>query len=171
MRKSKDFLSVDAPNSDVEIELLRCTASIVSAYVSKNTVALADIPSVIGSVRAHLTGENFSAESKSLKTDAGNEPSKKRGRPAAGSKEVPAVSINTSIKPGHIVCLEDGKKFKTLKRHLTSEHGLTPQQYKDRWGLPSDYPMVAPQYASRRSELAKVIGLGKGRSKSKGPKN
>jgi len=121
------------------------TANIVSAYVSNNTVAASDIPSLINQVHAALlrvtTGQG----------DASSVPLK------------PAVPIKRSITPEHIVCLEDGKKFKSLKRHLRTQYNLTPEQYREKWGLAADYPMVAPNYAAARSELAKQMGLGQQR--------
>jgi len=121
------------------------TANIVSAYVSNNTVAASDIPGLINQVHAALlrvtTGQG----------DASSVPLK------------PAVPIKRSITPEHIVCLEDGKKFKSLKRHLRTQYNLTPEQYREKWGLAADYPMVAPNYAAARSELAKQMGLGQQR--------
>jgi predicted transcriptional regulator len=124
---------------------IELTADIVSAYVSNNAVTANDIPGLIGQVHAALlrvsSGQN----------DAQPEPLK------------PAVSVKKSITPDHIVCLEDGKKFKSLKRHLRTQYNLTPEQYRDKWGLPPDYPMVAPNYAAARSQLAKQMGLGQQR--------
>jgi len=121
------------------------TAEIVSAYVSNNTVASADIPSLINQIHNALlrvsTGE----------TQSSSEPLK------------PAVPVKKSINPDFIVCLEDGKKFKSLKRHLRTQYGMTPEQYRDKWSLPADYPMVAPNYAAARSQLAKQMGLGQQR--------
>ena len=122
-------------------ELLKLTAEIVSAHVSNNTLSSAELPQLISQVHASLsdTGRTISTEE----------------RPA------PAVPIKKSVLPDHIICLEDGKKLKMLKRHLKTSYDLTPEQYRERWGLPTDYPMVAPNYAKRRSALAKEIGLGK----------
>lgn len=127
-------------------ELLKLTAEIVAAHVSNNTLPSAELPQLIAQVHASLsdTGKTTGAEE----------------RPA------PAVSVKKSVMPDYIVCLEDGKKLKMLKRHLKTSYDLTPEQYRERWGLPADYPMVAPNYAKRRSALAKEIGLGKrGRSR------
>ena len=126
-------------------ELLKLTAEIVAAHVSNNTLPAAELPQLISQVHNSLsdTGKAASAEE----------------RPA------PAVSVKKSVMPDYIVCLEDGKKLKMLKRHLKTSYDLTPEQYRERWSLPADYPMVAPNYAKRRSALAKEIGLGKrGRS-------
>jgi len=128
--------------SDNYIEL---TADIVSAYVSNNSVQAGDIPSLINQVHSALmrvsTGQS----------DAPTEPLK------------PAVPVKKSITPEYIVCLEDGKKFKSLKRHLRTQYNMTPEQYRDKWNLPTDYPMVAPNYAAARSQLAKQMGLGQQR--------
>jgi predicted transcriptional regulator len=122
-------------------EILSLTAKIVAAHVSKNTVPVEDLPSLIKSVHASLLGLY---------------------RPAAAAPErpQPAVPLKRSVTPDHIVCLEDGKKLKMLKRHLKTAYNLTPEQYRERWGLAADYPMVAPNYAKQRSRLAKEIGLG-----------
>ena len=122
-------------------DLLALTSNIVSAYVSHNTLPAADIPAVIEQVFRTLstvTGEV------SVMTD----------RPQ------PAVPIKRSITPDYLICLEDGKKLKMLKRHLKTAYNMTPEEYRERWGLPADYPMVAPNYAEKRSKLAKDIGLG-----------
>jgi predicted transcriptional regulator len=132
----------DIHNSANFIEL---TASIVSAYVSNNSVAAADIPALINQVHAALSGVSGKAG------EAPAEPLK------------PAVSVKKSITPEHIVCLEDGKKFKSLKRHLRTQYNMTPEQYREKWGLGPDYPMVAPNYAAARSQLAKEMGLGQQR--------
>ena len=124
---------------------IELTAEIVSAYVSNNTVPAADIPNLISQVHAALT--RVSAKS----GDTPAEPLK------------PAVSVKKSITPEHIVCLEDGKKFKSLKRHLRTQYNMTPEQYREKWGLGADYPMVAPNYAAARSQLAKQMGLGQQR--------
>ena len=132
----------DTPANGNFIEL---TAEIVSAYVSNNTVPAADIPGLINQVHAAL--------------------SRVSGKPAEGSAEPlrPAVSVKKSITPEYIVCLEDGKKFKSLKRHLRTQYNMTPEQYREKWGLNTDYPMVAPNYAAARSQLAKQMGLGQQR--------
>jgi predicted transcriptional regulator len=124
---------------------IELTAKIVSAYVSNNTVPAADIPNLINQVHAALT--RVSAKS----GDTAAEPLK------------PAVSVKKSITPEYIVCLEDGKKFKSLKRHLRTQYNMTPEQYREKWGLGADYPMVAPNYAAARSQLAKQMGLGQQR--------
>jgi len=124
---------------------IELTAEIVSAYVSNNTVPAAEISSLINQVHAALTRVS--------------------GKPAEGASEPlkPAISVKKSITPEYIVCLEDGKKFKSLKRHLRTQYNMTPEQYRDKWGLNADYPMVAPNYAAARSELAKQMGLGQQR--------
>ena len=132
----------DTPANGNFIEL---TAEIVSAYVSNNTVPAGDIPALINQVHAALS--RVSAKS----GDAPAEPLK------------PAVSLKKSITPEHIVCLEDGKKFKSLKRHLRTQYNMTPEQNREKWGLSADYPMVAPNYAAARSQLAKQMGLGQQR--------
>ncbi|HYB58321.1 MAG TPA: MucR family transcriptional regulator [Alphaproteobacteria bacterium] len=122
-------------------EILSFTAIIVAAHVSKNIVPVAELPNLIKSVHASL----FDLE-----------------KPAAAPAErpPPAVPIKKSVTPDHLICLEDGKKLKMLKRHLKTAYNLTPEQYRERWGLGPDYPMVAPNYAKQRSRLAKEIGLG-----------
>lgn len=122
-------------------EILGLTTQIVSAYLSNNTVSASEIPGVIDQVFKTLS--HVHAET-SLVTD----------RPQ------PAVPIKRSVMPDHIVCLEDGKKLKMLKRHLKTAYSMSPEEYRERWGLPADYPMVAPNYAEQRSRLAKDIGLG-----------
>ncbi len=129
-------MSDDAGTTDV----LALTAQIVSAHVSKNNVAPDALPALIQDVYRTLS-------------TVGREP-------AQADKPTPAVPVKKSIFPDHIICLEDGKKLKMLKRHLKTSFNLTPDQYRERWGLPADYPMVAPDYASHRSSLAKKIGLG-----------
>jgi len=127
-----------------EDALLRMTAEVVSAYVSNNTLATGQLADVIQAVYNSLRG----LEGQMSEPNA--EPPK------------PAVPIRKSITPGYLVCLEDGKKLKMLKRHLRSTYNLTPDEYRAKWGLPPDYPMVAPNYAAQRSEFAKKIGLGRG---------
>ena len=117
------------------------TTDIVSAYVSHNELPGSQIPDVIRSVYATLNGQSAGGST-----------------PQTPLK--PAVSIRRSVAPDYIICLEDGKKLKMLKRHLKTSYGLTPDEYRERWGLPMDYPMVAPNYAAQRSALAKKIGLG-----------
>ena len=124
-------------------DVLALTARIVAAHVSHNTVETDALSSLIHSVYAALSGMGQDAPA-----------------PVLADKPQPAVPIKKSVFADHIVCLEDGKKLKMLKRHLQTAFDLTPEQYRERWGLPSDYPMVAPNYASHRSSLAKKIGLG-----------
>ena len=127
-----------------EDDLLRMTAEVVSAYVSNNTLATGQLADVIQAVYNSLRGlEGQVAE-------APSEPLK------------PAVPVRKSVTPEYLVCLEDGKKLKMLKRHLRSTYNLTPDEYRTKWGLAPDYPMVAPKYAQQRSEFAKKIGLGRG---------
>jgi predicted transcriptional regulator len=121
-------------------ELLALTANIVAAHVGSNTVNVADLPQLIGEVYRTLA---------TLGTHG-----------AIPERPEPAVAVKKSITPDYIVCLEDGKKLKMLKRHLKTAYDLTPEQYRERWNLPADYPMVAPNYAKHRSTLAKKIGLG-----------
>ncbi|MDR3515454.1 MAG: MucR family transcriptional regulator [Azospirillaceae bacterium] len=122
---------------------MRMTTTIVSAYVSKNVLPPQQIPDVINRVFSSLTGLS------SATVDVPAEPSK------------PAVPIRRSVTPEYIICLEDGKKLKMLKRHLRASYNLTPDEYREKWGLPADYPMVAPSYAAQRSDFAKKIGLGR----------
>ena len=122
-------------------ELLSLTADIVSSHVSNNSVAVSDLPNLINNVYSTLV--RLGGEKK-----------------APEVKQEPAVSIRASIKPDYIVCLEDGKKLKMLKRHLMTHYGMTPDDYRAKWGLAADYPMVAPNYAAQRRTLAKKIGLG-----------
>ena len=129
------------PESMKSHELLSLTTDIVSAHVANNTVSLADLPELIHSV--YRTLANISPA---------------MAEPA--NRPVPAVPVRKSVMPDHLVCLEDGKRLKMLKRHLKTAYNLTPEQYRERWSLPSDYPMVAPNYAKQRSRLAKEIGLG-----------
>ena len=127
-------------------EILRMTAQIVSAYVSHNELPGGQIPEVIRSVYVTLDSQ------RSAEAAAAQEPPK------------PAVSIRKSVTPDYIVCLEDGKKLKMLKRHLRTTYGMTPEEYRAKWGLSPDYPMVAPNYAAQRSAFAKKIGLGRKRA-------
>jgi len=124
--------------------LVTLTADIVAAHVSNNSVAVSDLPVLIQNVYGALSGLQ------------------KEAAPALPKQE-PAVSIRSSIKPDYIVCLEDGKKLKMLKRHLMTHYQMTPDDYRAKWGLPADYPMVAPNYAEQRRTLAKKIGLGTSR--------
>jgi len=121
-------------------ELLELTTEIVSAHAGNNTVAVSDLPQLIQDVYKTLSNLGSHAQ--------------------AADRPRPAVAIKKSVLPDYIVCLEDGKKLKMLKRHLMTAYGLTPEDYRERWGLAPDYPMVAPSYATHRSNLAKKIGLG-----------
>ena len=133
-----------------KIELIDMTADIVAAYVGNNTVGASDLPNLIQQVHSALT--DVTAEG--------------AGRPQEPLK--PAVSIKKSITPDYLICLEDGKQFKSLKRHLRTHYDLSPEEYREKWGLPKDYPMVAPKYAEARSRLAKQMGLGqKGRKRKR----
>jgi predicted transcriptional regulator len=128
---------------------LELAAEIVSAFVANNSLPAADLPALIGNVHQALnTLANGSAQ------------------PAVEERKEPAVPIKKSVQPDFIVCLEDGKKFKSLKRHLRTVYDLTPDQYRAKWGLPATYPMVAPNYAAARSQLAKSMGLGQQRRRS-----
>ena len=127
----------NTPNS---IEL---AADIVSAFVSNNSVPATELPALIGSVHAAL-----------------NQVASGSTQQPAEEPKAPAVPIKKSVQPDYLVCLEDGRRFKSLKRHLRTVYDLTPDQYRAKWGLPADYPMVAPNYAAARSELAKQLGLG-----------
>lgn len=126
-------------------ELLGLTTDIVAAHIGNQQVANEEIPALIQSVYQTLAGLNQSAQELAIQAD----------RPQ------PAVPIKKSVTPDYIVCLEDGKKLKMLKRHLSTAYDMSPEEYRERWGLPADYPMVAPNYAKQRSKLAKEIGLGK----------
>jgi len=129
------------PHNDV----LQMTTQVVAAYVGNNTVGEAQIPEVIRSVYASLAGLNGHTEA------------------VAQAKHKPAVPIKKSVTPEYLICLEDGKKLKMLKRHLRTAYSLSPEDYRAKWGLGPDYPMVAPNYAKQRSAFAKKIGLGKRR--------
>jgi len=131
--------------------LLTLTADIVAAHVSNNSVAVNDLPNLIQNVHQALSGI--------LQQSSAPEP-----RPE------PRVPIRSSIKPDYIVCLEDGKRLKMLKRHLMTHYNMTPDQYRQKWGLAADYPMVAPNYAEQRRTLAKSIGLGTKRKRTRGGK-
>lgn len=135
--------------------LVALTADIVAAHVSNNSVSIADIATLIGSVHASLSG-------------LGEAPA-----PEPQPEQKPAVSVRASIKPDYLVCLEDGKQVKMLKSYLRTNFNMTPEEYRAKWNLPKDYPMVAPNYAARRRELAVQIGLGKngrGRPRKAGSK-
>ncbi len=128
----------------MDAEIITLTSQIVSAYVSKNSVQAADLPALISSVHQSL---------------------KSVGQPQAAaevpSELKPAVPVKKSVTPEYIICLEDGKKLKMLKRHLNTSYDMTPDEYRAKWGLPADYPMVAPNYAKQRSDLALKLGLGR----------
>jgi predicted transcriptional regulator len=126
---------------DMNETLITLTADIVSAHVSNNSVAVNDLPTLIQNVHVALSGLGGRAQEPEVKPE-------------------PAVSIRSSVKPDFIVCLEDGKKLKMLKRHLMTHYQMTPDEYRQKWGLNADYPMVAPNYAEQRRSLAKKIGLG-----------
>jgi predicted transcriptional regulator len=128
--------------------LLELTANIAAAYVRNNSVAPADLPKLIANIYRSLAAAPHGG------------PEYK----PAGTELKPAVPVRKSITPDYIICLEDGKKFKSLKRHLRTHYDLSPEQYREKWGLPVDYPMVAPNYAEARSSLAKKIGLGHNRA-------
>jgi len=133
--------------TNASLNFVELAADIVSAYVSNNSVASSELPQLIGDIHTALV------------------------RVAGGAAEAPAeapkpaVSVKKSVTPDFIVCLEDGKKFKSLKRHLRTQYNMTPEEYREKWGLPADYPMVAPNYAEARSALAKKMGLGQQRRK------
>jgi predicted transcriptional regulator len=134
----------DNENQDTLITL---TADIVAAHVSNNSVAVNDLPNLIANVHGALASLGAPEAAPEVKLE-------------------PKVPVRSSVKPDYIVCLEDGKKLKMLKRHLMTRYGMTPDQYRQKWGLAADYPMVAPNYAEQRRTLAKSIGLGTKRKKS-----
>ncbi len=136
------------PSEDQKKMLLELTVQIVSAHVGKNQIAPASLPALIEQVHAALRS-------------VGQEPA-----PVVVEKQQPFVAAKRSIFPDYIICLEDGRKLKTLKRHLRSTFGLSPEQYREKWGLAPDYPMVAPNYAQHRSRLAKQLGLGRKQQES-----
>jgi len=125
-------------------EIIEMTADIVSAYVGANAVGAADLPGLIQAVHRALAGVSSTAE------------------PAEAAPKEPAVPVRRSITPEFLICLEDGRKFKSLKRHLRTKYNMSPEDYRAKWDLSKDYPMVAPNYAKARSELAKQMGLGQG---------
>lgn len=137
--------------NDMRETLITLASDIVAAHVSNNSVAVGDLPSLITNVYGALASLGPS-------------------QPAPEPAPEPAVSIRSSVKNDHIVCLEDGKKLKMLKRHLMTRYNMTPEQYRARWNLPADYPMVAPAYAEKRRELAKKIGLGRKPAPKRGRK-
>ena len=136
-------------DNPVDTNLIDLTADVVSAYVSNNTVASTDLPNLISEV--------FGALQRTATASHEPEPEPLK----------PAVPIKKSVMADYIICLEDGKKFKSLKRHLRTHYDMTPEEYRDKWDLGSDYPMVAPNYAAARSELAKKMGLGQQRKRVK----
>ena len=129
---------------DDKSEIIEMTADIVSAYVGNNSVSANDLPSLIQSVHRALSGVSAGVETVEV------------------APKEPAVPVKRSITPDYLICLEDGRKFKSLKRHLRTKYNLSPEDYRAKWGLPKDYPMVAPNYAKARSDLAKQMGLGQG---------
>ncbi len=136
--------------SEADDGLISLVADIVSAYVANNSVPVSELPGLIASTHTAIA---------SLSSPAA---------PAPEEKAVPAVPIKKSITPDFLICLEDGKKFKSLKRHLRTSYDMSPEQYRAKWNLPADYPMVAPAYAEARSNLAKKMGLGQQRKKTTG---
>ena len=135
-------------DSSAPPELVTITATIVAAYVSNNSISSSDLPGLIADTHAAL--------------------SRAAGRAVASAEREeakPKVAIKKSVMPDFIICLEDGKKFKSLKRHIRTHYNLSPEEYREKWGLPHDYPMVAPNYAQARSNLAKKMGLGMRREK------
>ena len=145
-------MATETSSNDNNESVLGMAATIVSAYVSHNALPASQIPELIQTVYKSL------ADTGSASADTPQEPLK------------PPVSIRRSITPDYVICLEDGKKLKMLKRHLRTNYGLSPEEYRAKWGLPSDYPMVAPNYAKQRSEFAKKIGLGRKRTVRRGKK-
>jgi predicted transcriptional regulator len=137
-------MSDTAPKSFIDL-----TANIVSAYVSNNPTPASEIPALIGQIHAALLKVSTG------RTELPLEPAK------------PAVPVKKSMTADYLICLEDGKRFKSLKRHLRTQYSMTPEQYREKWGLPADYPMVAPNYAVARSQLAKKMGLGQQRRRRK----
>ncbi len=131
-------------------EVIEMTADIVSAFVSNNSVPATELPALIQSVHRALSGVSGSTEV------------------VESAPREPAVPLKKSVNPDFIVCLEDGRKFKSLKRHLRTKYNMSPEEYRSKWGLPKDYPMVAPNYAKARSDLAKQMGLGQGGRAARG---
>jgi len=144
---------MDTTEQDMTETLITLTSDVVAAHVSNNSVSVDDVPALIEKVFGALAG-------------LGASPAQPAARPD------PAVSVRSSVKPDHVVCLDCGKKMKMLKRHLSTDHGLTTDEYRQRWGLAADYPMVAPNYAEKRRDLAKKIGLGRkpGQKRGRGKK-
>lgn len=142
---------MDEIETDMSEMLITLTSDIVAAHVSNNNVAVDEVPTLISNVYSALSGLGG-------------------GSVAEEARPEPAVSVRASVKKDHVVCLDCGKKMKMLKRHLSTEHGMTPDEYRQRWDLPSDYPMVAPDYADTRRDLAKKIGLGRKPGQKRGRK-
>ena len=142
---------MDTIETDMAEMLITLTSDIVAAHVSNNTLSLEEVPTLITTVYGALAGLGGTAQVEEARPE-------------------PAVTVRASVKRDHLVCLEDGKKMKMLKRHLMTDHGLTPAEYRTRWGLPADYPMVAPDYAEKRRVLAKQIGLGRKPGQKRGRK-
>lgn len=143
VHQSKWGKHMDNPKNTEDTLLLELTSEVVSAYVGNNPISASELPSLISSIHAALDTISGGAEE------------------APAEKPKPAVSIKKSLGHEYLICLEDGKPYKSLKRHLKTHYDLTPEQYREKWGLPADYPMVAPAYAERRSKLAKSMGLGR----------
>ena len=142
---------MDYVETDMTETLITLTSDIVAAHVSNNGVAVEDVPALISNVYAALAALDGTSVAEVARPD-------------------PAVSVRASVKKDHIVCLDCGKKMKMLKRHLSTEHDMTPDEYRQRWDLPGDYPMVAPDYADTRRDLAKKIGLGRKPGQKRGRK-
>ena len=142
---------MDNFEDDMAETLLTLTSDIVAAHVSNNNVEVGEVPELISSVHGALAGLGQNVETQEERPE-------------------PAVSVRASVKPDYIVCLEDGKKLKMLKRYLRTNYDMTPEEYRARWDLPADYPMVAPNYAETRRELAKKIGLGRKPGQQRGRK-
>jgi predicted transcriptional regulator len=147
--KWKRKMTDAGPEHSTSADLLRMTAEVVAAYVRNNPLPAAELSGIIHTVHDSLAAIDGSGSSNA-------EPLR------------PAVSVRRSVQPDHLVCLEDGKKLKMLKRHLRTTYGMSPEEYRAKWGLPPDYPMVAPNYAKQRSEFAKQIGLGRKGGRRKG---
>ena len=131
-------------------EIIEMTADIVSAYVGNNSVSTTELPSLIAAVHRALSGVSTT-----------------QPEAAPEAPKEPAVPVKKSIAPDFLICLEDGRKFKSLKRHLRTKYNMSPEEYRAKWSLPKDYPMVAPNYAKARSDLAKQMGLGQGGRKTR----
>ena len=138
------MIEVETAPMEETSAILEMTADIVSAYVGNNSVSAQELPALINSVHGALTQASTG------------------GAEAQAEPQEPAVSIRKSITPDYLICLDDGRKFKSLKRHLRTKYDMSPDEYRAKWGLPKDYPMVAPNYAKARSDLAKQMGLGQG---------